>query len=83
MSSPIVIEALASAGGVPEVARALQVSAEAIRLWTLRGVPDKRVLWLAERTNWRFTPHQLAPQLYPHPDDGMPVDRRGSSREAA
>lgn len=83
MPSPFVNEALVAAGGIAEVARALRVSSEAVRLWTVRGVPDKRVLWLAERTGWKYTPHALAPTLYPHPDDGLPAGRRRCAREAA
>jgi DNA-binding transcriptional regulator YdaS (Cro superfamily) len=27
---------------------------------------------LAAATNYRITPHQIRPDLYPHPDDGLP-----------
>jgi hypothetical protein len=35
-------------------------------------VPDKRVIRLAELTEWEYTPHMLAPGLYPNPSDGIP-----------
>jgi hypothetical protein len=39
-------------------------------------VPATRVLAIAAASDWMVTPHELRPDLYPHPDDGMPPDRR-------
>ena len=30
------------------------------------------MLFLAELTGWRKTPHQLCPSIYPYPTDGLP-----------
>lgn len=35
-------------------------------------VTDRRVLEVAAATGWQVTPHELRPDLYPHPHDGMP-----------
>lgn len=85
MSEPDVIaEALKKAGGVKAVATALGMSEEGVRLWRSRGkVPPEHVIWLAERTGWEHTPNQLAGDLYPHPDDGLPVERRAAAQESA
>ncbi|MFM0151418.1 Cro/CI family transcriptional regulator [Paraburkholderia sediminicola] len=74
-----VARAIDSLGGDSSVARLLNLTAWAVSKWR-RRLPERRVLWLAERTAWKFTPHQLSPELYPHPDDGLPVELRGSSR---
>jgi hypothetical protein len=75
-------EALAGAikllGGATEVAKMRGLkTAWGVSKWEKDGLPAAHVLWLAEQTAWRFTPHQLAPDLYPHPDDGLPERFRG------
>lgn len=34
------------------------------------------VLKVAEATDWQITPHELRPDLYPHPQDGLPEHLR-------
>ncbi len=81
--STVIAEALKEAGGISAVAKALNMSEEGVRLWRARGaVPAGNVLWLAERTEWKYTPHRIAPELYPHPDDGLPPERRASEQTA-
>lgn len=72
-------EAIAHLGGPPKVAalRGLRTP-WAVGKWLRDGVPHNQVLWLAEATSWRWTPHQLRSDLYPHPDDGLPEERRGA-----
>jgi DNA-binding transcriptional regulator YdaS (Cro superfamily) len=45
--------------------------------WRWEGVPPERVIQLARFTEYQITPHQLRPDLYPHPDDGLPEELRG------
>ncbi len=45
-------------------------------------VPDGQVLKFCELTKWCKTPHQIRPDLYPHPDDGMPTELREQARAA-
>lgn len=74
----VVKAAIDLAGGAPKVAAAAGLkTAWAVAKWAVEGLPDNRVLWLAEQTAWRYTPHDLAPELYPHPDDGLPERFRG------
>ena len=47
-------------------------TAWAVSKWRKR-LPAPRVLWLARQTEWRYTPHALAPELYPNPTDGLPA----------
>lgn len=35
-------------------------------------VPAERVIPLCAATQWAVTPHQMRPDLYPHPCDGLP-----------
>lgn len=53
-----------------------------INHWVNRGLPADRVLDVAAATDWAVTPHELAPELYPHPEDGLPPDRRGNGHSA-
>jgi hypothetical protein len=39
-------------------------------------VPSERVIPLCEFVNFRVTPHELRTDLYPHPEDGLPSERR-------
>lgn len=80
-----VAAAIESLGGPSAVARKRALrSPWSVSKWIRDGLPAEHVLWLARETDWRWTPHQLAPDLYPHPDDGMPEERRcGIGEQAA
>jgi DNA-binding transcriptional regulator YdaS (Cro superfamily) len=39
-------------------------------------VSPEFVIKVAEATEWKVTPHQLRPDLYPHPNDGLPENLR-------
>lgn len=49
-----------------------------IRNWLHRdgGVPAKWIIPCCKAVNWKVSPHKLCPELYPHPDDGLPVHLR-------
>nr|WP_277610758.1 Cro/CI family transcriptional regulator [Burkholderia gladioli] len=64
---------VAAAGGPTAVARALGITRASVYEWIEADrVPDPRVLQLAELTDWSFTPHKIAPALYPNATDGLP-----------
>lgn len=44
--------------------------------------PAEYVLPIVRAVNGRVTPHDLRPDIYPHPDDGLPRDDRPSSDDA-
>jgi len=68
-------------GGPSDVARRAGLkTAWGVSKWR-EALPADRVLWLSEETGWRFSPHELAPDRYPHPDDGLPDDLRGLTAE--
>ena len=71
----IIKEAVDEAGGAAAVARAFSISRISVYEWIANGrLPEKgsRALALAELTNWKYTPHMLAPELYPNETDGIP-----------
>ena len=74
----VAAQAIKSLGGASSVARLRGRPPWAISKWMRNGIPAEEVLWIAEQTEWEFTPHQLAPALYPHPSDGLPNDRRAA-----
>lgn len=49
------------------------VTQSAVAQWLAGGgIEAERVLPYAAQTGWKVTPHDWRPDLYPHPDDGMP-----------
>lgn len=84
MSNPYVAKAIGIAGGASAVAKALDLKTPwAVNKWK-QSFPPERALWLAEATEWKVTPHQLAPDLYPNEDDALPAHmRRGARRKTA
>lgn len=65
-------------GGPKEVATYFGLkSTMAISHWKRRGIPASYVIKLSELTGWQVRPNDLAPQIYPHPDDGIPSSMRG------
>lgn len=56
-----------------EIGKRLQVSQQTVFKWLNRRVPAERVIPLCELMNWQITPHDLRPDLYPHPTDGTGI----------
>ncbi|MDR5772095.1 MULTISPECIES: YdaS family helix-turn-helix protein [unclassified Caballeronia] len=74
----IIKNAILEAGGAVAVARAFGIDRISVYNWVYKDeVPAGRVVRLAELTGWKHTPHALAPNLYPNPTDGLPVDVSG------
>ncbi|MBK8916414.1 MAG: helix-turn-helix domain-containing protein [Phycisphaerales bacterium] len=69
--------AIRLSGGQTALAAGLEPPArpQAIQQW--RRIPADRVIQVARLTRYELTPHDLRPDLYPHPDDGLPVELRG------
>jgi len=52
-----------------------KIGPTAIANWIQRGqVPADRVIPVARAVEFQVTPHELRPDLYPHPSDGLPED---------
>lgn len=55
------------------MARRLSVSQQAVWQWLKAGrTPAEQVIPMAKATHWQITPHQIRPDIYPNPTDGLP-----------
>lgn len=57
------------------MARAIGVKQAHIWHWINKKegqAPAQHVIPIAEATTWQVTPHDLRPDIYPNPTDGMP-----------
>lgn len=55
-----------------------------IAQWIARGwVPPERVIDVCAAINYQVTPHEIRPDIYPHPDDALPDSMRCSCNEDA
>jgi DNA-binding transcriptional regulator YdaS (Cro superfamily) len=70
-------------GSQAAVAAIVGAKQQSVGYWLTNGLPADHVIPIARDTSWQITPHQLRPDLYPHPDDGLPADRRAQSAEVA
>lgn len=39
----------------------------------IRNVPPERVIEVCAATSWEVTPHEVRPDIYPNPWDGLPI----------
>jgi DNA-binding transcriptional regulator YdaS (Cro superfamily) len=47
------------------------------------GIPAIHVIKACQCVNWQVTPHELRPDIYPHPEDGLPNDMRCMCKDKA
>lgn len=68
-------EAVRSVGSISEVSRRFEFqSVQSVANWIAKNrVPSERVIQLCQWGNWRVTPHQLRPDIYPNVQDGLPT----------
>lgn len=75
-------KAIQISGGVAALARSMAINSQAVSQWKI--APAERVIAISEAALWKVTPHQLRPDIYPHPHDGLPdILRSPKSKEAA
>ncbi|EAQ6362760.1 hypothetical protein DOH76_12115 [Salmonella enterica subsp. enterica serovar Oranienburg] len=58
------------------IAKKLGCRQQTVSLWLNKGVPDGKVLLFSEALNWRVTPHEIRPDMYPGICDGLPDSMR-------
>jgi len=64
--------AIKAQGGSGQVSRRMTVKQSRLCNWLARGsIPPEHIIPLCNALFWTVTPHQLRPDLYPHPLDGM------------
>lgn len=72
-------KAVAIIGGQKATSLAINTSQPTIWKWlnsTKEGLAAEFVLPLSQAVDWQVTPHDLRPDLYPHPKDGLPEHLR-------
>lgn len=58
---------------VKDVAAICGLSVQAVYKWEKsERIPSEYVLTIAAATHYQVTPHELRPDIYPHPLDGLP-----------
>jgi DNA-binding transcriptional regulator YdaS (Cro superfamily) len=62
--------AIRQSGSASALGLAVGVTKMAVSLWRRNGVPAERVIQVYKVTG--VTPHELRPDLYPNPTDGLP-----------
>lgn len=66
------------------IARLIGLPQQVVSRWANgHQVPASRVLQLCEIMGWVVTPHELRPDIYPNPTDGLPVDYQASTQPTA
>ena len=65
-------KAIKIAGGVGALAERMGVAYQAVQRYRDKKLPANRVIAMCAAVDWRITPHQLAPELYPNSRDGIP-----------
>lgn len=69
-------KAIEEAGSQAALARRLRMSVQRLANWRKRGFPAEHAIRVSKAVGWKVTPHELAPEMYPHPDDGLPHELR-------
>ncbi|CNJ14851.1 Uncharacterized protein conserved in bacteria%2C prophage-related [Yersinia aldovae] len=66
--------AIRAVGSLSRVSRAFEFkSVQSVANWIINDqVPADRVIQLCAMGLWVVTPHELRPDIYPNPRDGMP-----------
>ncbi|MCA6998182.1 transcriptional regulator [Dickeya solani] len=59
-------------GSQSELARRLGKNSQTVSAWFRNGVASNEVINASRAMGWRVTPHELRPDLYPNPTDGLP-----------
>ncbi|MCI1034072.1 transcriptional regulator [Raoultella terrigena] len=55
-----------------ELGRRMKRRAQTVNGWFKNKVPGELVLKVSKAVEWQVTPHEIRPDLYPNPTDGMP-----------
>ena len=65
-----------------ELAMLMSTKQQSVSRWFNSKFPASRVLQLCENMEWTVTPHELRPDIYPNPTDGLPCGNKCMSNES-
>lgn len=51
--------------------------------WAGRAIPEGKVFSFCKAVNFEVTPHELRPDMYPYPEDGLPSEMRCKCKQVA
>ena len=57
-----------------EIATKLDTKQQNVSRWLNNRIPAERVIPFCDLLGWEVTPHELRPDLYPKPTDGLPTE---------
>ena len=66
-----------------ELGRRLGKTPQTISGWFKKRVPAEEVIPACEALGWKVTPHELRPDKYPNPTDGLPVEYQTNTQPVA
>jgi len=87
MSKETLKKAVDLAGGQVHLARGIQARMPGtkigqVHVWgwlnsvKMEVPPAEAVISICQSVDWKVTPHELRPDVYPNPDDGLPIEQR-------
>lgn len=66
-------EKISKAATRTRIGKHFGISSQAVGKWIYAsGVPQKRIIPLCQFLEWQVTPHEIDPEAYPNPTDGLP-----------
>lgn len=74
MSTNYLLQAIDICGGQVALGKSIGKTQATISSWINRKnrkISPEFVIAIAKATDFKITPHQLRPDIYPHPHDGM------------
>lgn len=75
-------KAIKAAGSQQALAKLVGGVQTRISEWKRAGrVAAGSVIPVCAAVDWVVTPHELRPDLYPHPDDGLPAELRAQVQQ--
>ena len=72
MKDQIQKKIIAVCGSQSELARRVGKNSQTVSAWFRNGVASNEVINASRALDWQVTPHELRPDLYPNPTDGLP-----------
>lgn len=65
-----------------EIAKRMGRTPQMVSLWIKGEVPAKNVREFCAVLDWRVTPHEINPHIYPNATDGLPLKGKSNAPAA-